>query len=221
MIRSRYFLTGYQSIKSKGTFGHESFPNRRHIQSYSIFEQNSLSHLIKDLQGSLKDVKHKDEINTREVLNLLRYYKGSSDIEWKKYSLRDPKRSYTRNLVTKITPFSNLLVLVWEPGKKSSIHDHPNSNCFMKILQGEIKENLYSKNTENKPILYRSMTLQENSVAYINDNIGLHSMQNDSDNLSVSLHLYTPSYQTSKSFNSDGLAVNNEMDYYSSHGKIN
>jgi cysteine dioxygenase len=37
------------------------------------------------------------------------------------------------------------MILCWNTGQESPIHDHPNSHCFMKTLQGEVHEELYKK----------------------------------------------------------------------------
>ena len=41
---------------------------------------------------------------------------------------------YTRNLVDRGNGRYNLIVLCWDSGQGSSIHDHGDSHCFMKVL---------------------------------------------------------------------------------------
>jgi len=50
---------------------------------------------------------------------------------------------YTRNLVDEGNGKYNLMVLCWGEGMGSSIHDHADSHCFVKILSGEFKETLF------------------------------------------------------------------------------
>lgn len=38
----------------------------------------------------------------------------------------------------------NLIVLCWGEGHGSAIHDHANSHCFMKVLQGSLSEVRYA-----------------------------------------------------------------------------
>jgi len=163
--------------------------------SYQIFKENSLQSLVQDLSNSIQDVPTHDNINLREVMNLLRFYQSDKS-HWEQYALRQPDTNYTRNLVTKIQQHSNLLVLVWEPGKASKIHSHPGTHCFMKVLQGQLQEHLYEPQMieEGENILKRSTTLPKDSVAYINDSIGLHRMKNPTMDLAISLHLYVPQF---------------------------
>lgn len=53
--------------------------------------------------------------------------------------------SYTRNLVDDggERGHYNLLILCWNPGKGSPIHDHAESSCFLKVLDGKLKETKY------------------------------------------------------------------------------
>lgn len=53
----------------------------------------------------------------------------------------------------------------------SSIHDHTESHCFMKLLQGQLKETLYEwpESKSHGDMVQKSQRiLQENKVAYIN-----------------------------------------------------
>jgi cysteine dioxygenase len=45
--------------------------------------------------------------------------------------------TYTRNLIYR-TPLFELLSLCWEPGHKSSIHNHRGQRCWMAIAQGRM-----------------------------------------------------------------------------------
>lgn len=47
---------------------------------------------------------------------------------------------YTRNLVDDGNGKFNLLILCWGEGHGSPIHDHADSHCFMKILEGSLSE---------------------------------------------------------------------------------
>lgn len=53
----------------------------------------------------------------------------------------------------------------------SSIHDHTDSHCFMKLLQGQLKETLFDwpEGKSHGDMVQKSQRiLQENKVAYIN-----------------------------------------------------
>lgn len=61
---------------------------------------------------------------------------------------------YTRNLVDAGNGKFNLMILCWGEGHGSAIHDHADSHCFMKMLQGELREIRYAwpENDNNNKI---------------------------------------------------------------------
>ena len=62
--------------------------------------------------------------------------------DWQKYAHWDPFK-YTRNLVSDGNGKYNLLILCWPMGKASPIHDHANSHCFVKMLDGRLDATNY------------------------------------------------------------------------------
>ena len=52
----------------------------------------------------------------------------------------DPTRPYTRNLIHTDHSSYTLLLLCWNPGQSSPIHNHPCDACWMKVLQGAVQE---------------------------------------------------------------------------------
>ncbi|KAL8408862.1 hypothetical protein RB594_007334 [Gaeumannomyces avenae] len=114
---------------------------------------------------------------------------------WLPFAMQDASRGYTRNLVDEGNGKSNLLVLVWSPGKGSPIHDHGNAHCLMKILRGELTETRYAhprEGIEEPMTIISERTHKENAVAYMADELGLHRVWNKGSDFAVSLHLYTP-----------------------------
>ncbi|EDW35784.1 GL17444 [Drosophila persimilis] len=133
-------------------------------------------------------------VNIEMVNHLMLSYK-SNPKEWRKYAKFD-RYTYTRNLVDAGNGKFNLLILCWGEGHGSSVHDHADSHCFMKMLKGDLREKRYeypnrpnntvSKNTSHPHSHeggYRHSgagsrsarrRLAVNDVAYINDNLGLH-----------------------------------------------
>jgi cysteine dioxygenase len=57
---------------------------------------------------------------------------------------------YTRNLVDAGNDRFNLMILCWNEGQSSAIHDHADSHCFLKVLKGELMEVKYAFPTEDK-----------------------------------------------------------------------
>jgi len=93
---------------------------------------------LTDLIGELHRVFAEDRVNVEYVQYLMESYQ-SDPAEWLKYA-KFNKFRYTRNLVDAGNGKFNLMVLCWGEGDGSSIHNHPNSDCVMKILAGQLTE---------------------------------------------------------------------------------
>lgn len=100
--------------------------------------------LIQDINSTLGPCNGIDSagVDVSELKSLMSAY-SSNEQEWNQYAFADYTRAYTRNLVDRGNGKSNLLILVWTPGKASPIHDHANAHCVMKILKGQLTETVY------------------------------------------------------------------------------
>lgn len=159
---------------------------------------NNFGRLIKQLRqilGPNKGISSED-VDVEHICEVMEQY-ASDELEWGKYALHDGTRAYSRNGVVDINGNANLLILVWSPGKASAIHDHANAHCCMKVIKGQLKETLYDIPKEEGSLLQakQETVLERGEVGYISDDIGLHKISNPlEDQVSVSLHLYTPPY---------------------------
>ncbi|KAF4960025.1 hypothetical protein FGADI_1299 [Fusarium gaditjirri] len=172
--------------------GHSTIPNVGSCQQNRFDE---LVVLLKDALGPSSGLTS-DDVDVDFLKQLMEGYDGSDNM-WKPYAFGDRSRGYTRNLVDEGNGKSNLLVLVWSPGKGSPIHDHGNAHCLMKILKGNLTETRYAfpneDEEEDKPMeIIGERTYKANSVAYMADDLGLHRVSNRGSDFAVSLHLYTP-----------------------------
>ncbi|XP_015271784.1 PREDICTED: cysteine dioxygenase type 1 [Gekko japonicus] len=163
-----------------------------------------------------------DKVNVAEVQNAMESYDSNPE-EWTKYAQFDQFR-YTRNLVDKGNDKFNLMILCWGEGHGSSIHDHTDSHCFMKILQGNLKETLFEwpgKKEVGEMVKKSERVLRENQCAYIADSIGLHRVENPSHTeTAVSLHLYSPPFETCHAFDQrTGHKQKVKMTFYSQFGE--
>lgn len=93
---------------------------------------------LTDLIDELHRVFAEDRVNVEYVQYLMESYR-SDPAEWLKYA-KFNKFRYTRNLVDAGNGKFNLMVLCWGEGDGSSIHNHPLSDCIMKILAGQLTE---------------------------------------------------------------------------------
>ncbi|XP_018952807.1 cysteine dioxygenase type 1 [Cyprinus carpio] len=157
---------------------------------------------LQDLIQALHEIFESDRVNVEEVQSIMESYE-SKPHEWMKYARFDQYR-YTRNLVDEGNGKFNLMILCWGEGHGSSIHDHTDSHCFMKLLQGQLKETLFDwpdRKLQGGMQQKSQRVLLENQCAYINDSLGLHRVENVSHTeTAVSLHLYSPPFQTCQTF---------------------
>lgn len=174
-----------------------------------------------ELIAILHKIFESDHINVEEVQEIMESYESNPQ-DWKQYAKFDKYR-YTRNLVDEGNGKFNLIMLCWGEGHGSSIHDHSDSHCFMKMLQGQLKETLFewpdSKKGEMRQKSQRILT--ENKVAYINDSIGLHRVENGSHTEgAISLHLYSPPFQMCQTFDQrTGHKNTVQMTFWSKFGE--
>ncbi|GKT59325.1 cysteine dioxygenase type I [Colletotrichum tofieldiae] len=134
------------------------------------------------------------DVDVKELMKLMEEY-NTRENEWIQFAFAEKSMGYTRNLVDEGNGKSNLLVLVWSPGKGSPIHDHGNAHCLMKILKGDLTEIRYAfpGGDEEQPMkVISERTHKENAVAYMADELGVHRVCNRGSDFAVSLHLYTP-----------------------------
>ncbi|CAL8249211.1 unnamed protein product [Merluccius merluccius] len=177
---------------------------------------------LEDLMRILHQLFEGDSVNVEEVQSVMESY-DTKPQEWMKYAKFDQYR-YTRNLVDEGNGKFNLMILCWGEGHGSSIHDHTDSHCFMKLLQGQLKETLFewpSAKAHGDMVQKSQRLLQENQVAYINDSIGLHRVENGSHTeCAASLHLYSPPFQACQTFDQrTGHRNTVKMTFYSKRGE--
>lgn len=138
-----------------------------------------------------------DSADVDYIQSILKAY-TSLKTDWRRFALFDEHR-YTRNLVDDGNGKYNVMLLCWNEGQASSIHDHAGSHCFMKILDGTLCETLYDPPSlvhEGEEMAVRSeRAFATDGVIYISDSIGMHRVSNESHTrVGVSLHIYSPPY---------------------------
>lgn len=111
--------------------------------------------------------------------------------EWQKYALFDQAKPYTRNLIATDGTTYTLLLLCWNPGQESPIHDHPCDGCWLQVLKGSVRECRYDSQLN----CIADDTFHEQQVSYITDSMGYHKVGNNTTDIpSISLHLYAPPF---------------------------
>ena len=114
---------------------------------------------------------------------ILEQYQG---LEWQAFRTY-PKLNYHRSLIHLDENFE-IRMLEWAPKAKSRIHNHAPHGCLLKVLEGELEENIYNPQCD----WIESRNLLGHEVSYLDDTIGYHSIRNNLDIPAVSLHIYSP-----------------------------
>ena len=81
---------------------------------------------------------------------------------------------------------SEFAFIKWYPQVITKIHDHKGKRCTYLLLNGPLIETIYHKTHNNQKLNKR----EQFEIGYIDDDIGLHSIQNPSNKNKYSLHYY-------------------------------
>lgn len=71
--------------------------------------------------------------------------------------------------------FFEILLICWDIGQCSPIHNHAENGCVLKMVEGELLEERYASLSESDiktPVM--SSILKTGSAGYIDNNIGVH-----------------------------------------------
>ena len=120
------------------------------------------------------------------------------------------KEHYTRNCLHR-NQEKEVILLCWEPGQKTPIHNHNGQNCWVSQLQGSITENLYLVHNQ-KYDLTNSILLEEGKCSFINDEMGWHNLENNSKKRAVSLHIYVNPIEECEILNGE-KTVSKKLEY--------
>ena len=142
------------------------------------------------------------DVDVDELMKLVDKYEFDEE-ELRPYIGFSPNK-YTRNLIDTGNGKYNLILLCWNMGTKSSIHDHSNSNCILKCLKGTLQEKRYEslstndaeQNDQEQPMnCFSDQEIHAGVTTLMHDKIGLHSVGNPSSTQpAISLHLYMPPF---------------------------
>lgn len=151
------------------------------------------------------------------VARLLSSYQGEHD-DWRSWT-RFSEERYTRNLVARCGTYE-LLLLCWEEGQESPIHDHADQRCWMGVLQGELEEVHYRLPESGGIEEGRAQPFQAGQVAFIDDGIAYHLIR-PRGGRAVSLHLYSDPIDSCRIFCPEtGTAETVAMGYHSVRGTL-
>lgn len=121
--------------------------------------------------------------------------------------------SYTRNCILDNDKFE-LILLCWEKGQATPIHDHGGEECWVHIVQGEFRETNYNVGESGELNVVKTNISNAGDVTYMSDFMGCHRLENLSDTRSISLHLYAKPIRNCNMFDEEsGEFVRKELSY--------
>lgn len=171
---------------------------------------SSLDDLCQDLLAEFGS----DPRGPRVAARLSAYQAACQD--WRPFTFF-AERSYTRNLVHRCGAFE-LLLLGWNEGQQSPIHDHANQSCWMAVLDGDLEEIHYKTPATGGIVEGRRARFAPGQVAFIDDKIAFHQIRPLAGR-AVSLHLYSNPIDRCQIFCPDsGQSQSVDLGYYSLRG---
>ncbi|MGA0284544.1 MAG: cysteine dioxygenase [Saprospiraceae bacterium] len=106
---------------------------------------------------------------------------------------------YTRNCLARNEKFE-IILLCWDGGIQTPIHDHGGKDCWVYQIKGCIDEVRYVKNGDHLSESNR-IKINPGGLSFINDKMGYHSIENNSDQRAMSLHIYASPIDSCMVFN--------------------
>ncbi len=137
-----------------------------------------------NIQELIQQLSESSKTHYNSILNNFDF----NTIDFKQFESWSSKK-YTRNCLYKDAQFE-LLLLCWEEGQETSIHDHDGEDCWVYLLEGKMEEVFYTLDSSNTLIDEHSQSILPHQLSFINDRVGLHKLRNAFNDKSVSLHLY-------------------------------
>jgi cysteine dioxygenase len=128
------------------------------------------------------------------------------------------EKRYARNLVYKDGQFE-IMIMCWNAGQRSSIHDHAGSLGGIKILQGELTECLFGRAANG---MIKSLSSAEYAIegARVEETSLIHQISNlqAGNGRTVSVHIYVPPLVRMNVYSLEDPAVRNILPQYFSLG---
>ncbi|WMX12330.1 cysteine dioxygenase family protein [Aureispira sp. CCB-E] len=127
-------------------------------------------------------------------------------------------QSYTRNCLARNKKYE-LILLCWDIGAKTPIHDHGGKDCWVYQIQGTIQETRYQAfNLRLKET--HQMTLSAQKLTYMNDSMGYHALENIANQRAMTLHIYVSPIDVCEVFNTQkGCFETKKMSYHTHQEK--
>lgn len=119
---------------------------------------------------------------------MARYATASLDLM--PYLKWDPS-NYTRNCVVRNARFE-LLVICFEPGQRTSIHDYDSETAWIRVLGGELVAERFELLEDGALRLRKASRLHTGELMELSRSNSIHRFQNQGATRAFTLNLYAP-----------------------------
>lgn len=134
------------------------------------------------------------EINKIDFINVDKILIKYNGEDWIKY-IKIDNNYYFKNKIFGNNNFE-IYIITWNKNQNAPIHDHSSNGCWLKVLDGKLLEQKYSKELK----LISTNILKKDDISYMDNTLGYHSISNNYDNITVTLHVYNPPNHKTKFF---------------------
>ena len=140
-----------------------------------------------NLTNLISNLRRVDISNYNKLFRYSALLKNYRTEDWIEYLDKSKIYKYQKNLIQRDEQFEVHLIN-WPTQYQSTIHNHAENGCLMKVLQGQLEENIYTDQLD----FIESNLKCKGDISYIDDTIGYHSVSNNDTINSISLHIYSP-----------------------------
>lgn len=121
-----------------------------------------------------------------DCYNMLHEYCGE---DWTKYECFCCEK-YARNAVYKDDNVE-ILLLCWDVGQYTPVHDHPDKGCLVKVIKGSLIEEEYIV-CDGNYVLKELHRIEVGDISYQEGKHGIHRIKNNCKTKACTLHIYAP-----------------------------
>jgi len=116
--------------------------------------------------------------------------------EFAPWSRWNDKR-YTRTCIARTDDFE-LMLICYEPGQGTSIHDYAAQEAWVRPVVGSVLEERFETTPEGTVRMVREGPLEPGSCSYLHNGLGIHRYSNTGEGRSITLNLYARPLRTWK-----------------------
>jgi cysteine dioxygenase len=106
-------------------------------------------------------------------------------------------KRYTRNCLDRTSAYE-LLLICYEPGQRTSIHDFATEEAWVHPVAGSVVEERFAPAPDGSLKLVGATRLDHRSFSYLHNGRSIHRYTNDSGERAITLNLYAKPLRTWK-----------------------